>query len=44
MIGHVTKWFEVTSDKKAIPIANLVENKWLVWYPCLVEIMYERGG
>ena len=46
MIDPVTEWFEVTqySNKKAVMIANLVENMWLIWYPWPVEVMYDLGG
>ena len=29
--------------KKAMTMTNLVENKWLVRYPWLVEITYDKG-
>ena len=40
-IYPITRWFEITkcSDKKAMKIANLVKNTWLVQYPWPVEIM-----
>ena len=46
MIDPVTRWFEVTQyrNKKAMTIVKLVENMWLVWYPCPVEITYDRRG
>ena len=46
IIYPVTWWFEVAkySHKKAMTISNFVETKWLVQYPCPVEIMYDRGG
>ena len=46
LIDPVTGWFEITqySNKKAMPIANLVETTWPVWYPWLVEIMYDQCG
>ena len=46
MIDPITGCFEVTqySDKKAMTIANLVENTWIVWYPWPVEITYDQGG
>ena len=45
MIDPVTEWFEIIQcSKKAVTIANLIENTWLVRYPCLVDIMYDQGG
>ena len=46
MIDPDTGWFEVTQyrDKKAMTIANFVETTWLVRYPWLVDITYNRGG
>ena len=46
MMYPVTGWFEVKqySDKKATTTANLVETTWLVRYPWLVDITYDRGG
>ena len=45
MIDPVIWWFEITpyGDKKTMMIAKLVENMWLVRYPCLVEIIYYQG-
>ena len=31
-------------DKKAMPIANLVETMWMVWYPWPVDITYDLRG
>ena len=43
MIELVTGWFEIMqyNDKKTMTFANLVENTWLVQYPCPVEITYD---
>ena len=43
MIDPVTGWFEITqyNDKKAMEIANLVKNTWLVRYTWPVETTYE---
>ena len=40
IIYPVTRWFEITqyNNKKAIRIANLVKNTWLVHYPWPGEI------
>ena len=45
MIYPVTGWFEVVSfdDKRAINIANLVENTWMSRYPRPIEITYDQG-
>ena len=45
MIYPVTGWFEVVRyyGKRAITIANLVENMWLSRYPRLIEITYDQG-
>ena len=46
MIDPVTRWFEVTQycNKKAMTIVKLAETMWLVWYPWLVDITYDRRG
>ena len=46
MIYPVTGWFGITqySNKKEIPITNLVETTWMFSYLWPVEIMYNRGG
>ena len=45
MIYPVTRWFEVVryDDKRAIPIANLVETAWLSIYPRPTKITYDQG-
>ena len=45
MIDPVTGWLEITQydDKRAIPIANLVENKRLTVYPRPMKITYDQG-
>ena len=45
MIEPVTRWFEIVQyeDKRAISIANLVEDMWLSRYPRPIEIMYDEG-
>ena len=42
-MNPVTGQFEVTqyNDKRAIPIANLVETVWLSRYPKPIEITYD---
>ena len=39
-------WFEGIQycDKKVMNIENLVETKWMVWYPWPADITYEQGG
>ena len=46
MIDSVTGWFEISQydDKRAISIANLVENMWLSRYPRPIEITYDQGS
>ena len=45
MIYPGTGWFEIAQydDKRAIAIANLVENMWLSRYPRPIKIMYDQG-
>ena len=37
-------WFRITqfNDKRAIPIANLVETMWLMGYPYPTQITYDQ--
>ena len=46
MLNPVTIWFELTQYdyKKAIIIANLVENMGVDRYSWTTEIMYDRGS
>ena len=46
MIYPVIGCFEITqyNNKRAIYIANLVENTWLSRYPRPVEITYDQGS
>lgn len=46
MIDPVTGWFEIIryDDKRAITIANLVEQTWLSRYPWQTLITYDRGS
>ena len=46
MIDPVSGWFEVVryNDKRAITIANLVENMWLSRYPRPIKITYDQGS
>ena len=46
MIDHVTGWFEITQydDKRAISIANLIENMWMSRYLRPMEITYDQGS
>ena len=46
MIDPVTGWFKIIqyNDKRVIPIANLVEAKWLYRYPRPMEITYYQGS
>ena len=45
MIDPATGWFEIVQylDKKAITIANLVEQTWLARYPRPTVITYDQG-
>ena len=46
MIDYVTRWLKITKydDKRAIPIANLVETMWLTRYTIPTEIRYDQGS
>ena len=46
MIDYVTGWLKITKydDKRAIPIANLVETMWLTRYTTPMEITYDHGS
>jgi len=46
MIDPATGWFEIVQydDKRAITIANLVEQQWLTRYPRPSLITYDRGS
>ena len=46
MIDPATGWFEIVQydDKRAISIANLVEQQWLSRYPWPSLITYDRGS
>ena len=46
MIDPVMGRFKVTeyNDICAIPIANLVETKWLNLYPCTTERRHDQGS
>ena len=46
MIDPVKGWFEITQydNKRAVPIANLVETMWLTRYPWTTEISYDQGS
>ena len=46
MIDPATGWFEIVpySDKKAISIANIVEQTWLMRYPWPTVVMHDQGN
>ena len=46
MIDPATGWFEIHQydDKKAITVANIVEQQWLTRYPWPTQITFDRGN
>jgi hypothetical protein len=46
MIDPATGWFEIAQydNKKAITVANIVEQQWLTRYPCPYLITLDRGS
>jgi len=46
MIDPATSWFEIAQydDKRAITIANIVEQQWLTRYPLPTQIIFDRGS
>ena len=46
MIDPASGWFEIHQydDKRAITIANVVEQEWLLWYPWPTQITFDRGN
>ena len=46
MIDPASGWFEIHQyvDKRAVTIANVVEQQWFSWYPWPTQITYDRGN
>ena len=46
MIDPASGWFEVHQygDKRAVTIANVVEQEWFSWYPWPTQITFDKGS
>jgi transposase InsO family protein len=46
MIDPASGWFEIAQydNKRAITIANIVEQEWFAWYPWPTQITFDRGN